>query len=347
MNYREKESFIKSFSLFFVALFSMGAIALWLYHEEQQRFYQLQLLTEMDAFSYVLQGEEFAYAIMNLDKDQPIHELIVKDTEVYALFPWVRNPDNEMVKVTYPHQEYLKYMDAESRKIWMLFLSLGFITVLLSAFFARYTLTPMRRSLLLMENFLKDIIHDLNTPVSSILLNSQLLKRKYTDEEIDRIYISGQTITGLYKNLEVLYRQLPIEQDEVRLDTFLHERIRYFQTLYPSLSLTLEGEREMSISINRDILMRIVDNLLSNACKYNRSNGQVTVRYDQTSIEIIDTGIGIKHLDKVFHRFYKETERGLGMGLHIVKTLADRVGIAIEIESQKGIGTHVTIHFLR
>ncbi|MDD5156603.1 HAMP domain-containing sensor histidine kinase [Sulfurimonas sp.] len=347
MNRRERESFLKSFTIFFVALFSMGSVALWLYHEEQQRFYHLQLLTEMDAFSYALQSKEFSHKILKIDKQQPMHELIVTDNEVYALFPWVKNPDYEMVKISYSYEKYLKYMDAESHKMWMLFAILGLITALLSVFFARYTLLPMRRSLILMEDFLRDIIHDLNTPVSSILLNAQLLKRKYPDEEINRIYISTQTITGLYKNLEVLYRELPIEQEHVSLDTFLYERMRYFQTLFPLLTFKIEGNKKVVITINRDILMRIVDNLLSNACRYNVSSGKVTIRYSENSLYIVDTGVGIKHIDRVFERFYKESERGLGMGLYIVKTLADKVGAEVEIFNNTEAGVTVELLFSR
>jgi len=347
LNRHEKESFVKSFAIFFGALLTISAIALWLYHNEQKRFYDLHILGEMDAFSYSLRGENFSYAILPMDKTATMHTLVVEKGAVYALFPWSENPREKMIKVTYPHEQYLRFMEGEEQKVIIVFMVMMVIIALLAGGFAHYTLSPMRQTIAIMEDFLKDIIHDLNTPITSILLNAQLLKRKYADEEIERIYLSGQTVSGLYKNLEVLYRELPLEQEEVRVDTFLQERRGYFQNLYPSLTLIIERQDEVSVKINRDILMRIIDNLLSNACKYNHPNGQVSIRYDQTSIEIIDTGIGIKHLDKVFHRFYKESERGLGMGLHIVKTLADRVGIAIEIESQKGIGTHVRIHFLR
>ena len=345
LNYREKESFFKSFALFFVALFSMGAVVLGLYHKEQQRFYHLQLLTEMDAFSYMLQGDEFSSTILKMDTHQPIHELIVTDREVYALFPWVKNPDNEMVKVSYPYTHYLNYMNAESDKIGMLLVVLGVITALLSALFARYTLTPMRRSLLVMEDFLKDIIHDLNTPVSSILLNAQLLKRKYSDEEIERIYFGTQTIHALSKNLEALYRDLPLSKESIIVGDFLRERVDYFRHLYPDLTWSVEGEGDAVLQISREWLIRIVDNLLSNAGKYNRREGSVTVRYGQCGFTIVDTGIGIRASKRVFERFYRESDRGLGIGLHIVKTFAEKAGIKVRLESEVGIGTRVELQF--
>lgn len=321
----------------------MGSVALGLYHVEQKRFYQLQLLTEMDAFSYVLSGDEFSHAIYPLDPDAPIHELIVTRSEVYALFPWVKNPSAQMIKVSYPYEAYQNYMETEIQKILLLFGALGVVSIAVSLLFARYTLTPMRRSLLLMEDFLKDIIHDLGTPVSSILLNAQMLKRKHSDEEIERIMLSAQTITGLYKNLEALYRELPMGKETIDLGKFLRQRNDYFQTLYPLIAFSLQGEEGVEVHYNQEVLMRIVDNLLSNAAKYNRPGGEVFVSYDEDTIQIRDTGIGIRAVDKVFERFYKENERGVGMGLHIVKTLAEHEGSRIGIESEEGRGTTVTL----
>lgn len=345
MNYREKESFIKSFALFFVALLTMGTIALGLYHMEQKQFYQLRLLTEMDGFSYVLQGEEFTYAIISRESHHPMHKLIVSDREVYALFPWVKDPDHKSVKVSYPHEQYVSYMQTESRKMWILFAALGGVSALISMLFARYSLTPMRRSLMMMEDFLKDLIHDLNTPVSSILLNAQLLKRKYGDEEIERITLGTQTIHALSKNLEALYRDFPLDQEKIKIGEFLAQRVRYFESLHPELSWSISGVGEACVSINREVLIRVVDNLLSNAGKYNRSNGSVSVQYDECTAIIADTGIGIREPKKVFERFYHESDRGLGIGLHIVKTLSEKTGIKVTLSSEVGVGTKVELRF--
>ena len=84
---------------------------------------------------------------------------------------------------------------------------------------------------------------------------------------------------------------------------------------------------------NEDALRRILDNLLSNACKYNKAQGSVTVRLNVEGFSIVDSGIGIKDRQKVFERFYKEGERGLGIGLHIVKKLCETLGFDISLNS--------------
>lgn len=345
LNPNEKESFFKAFLIFFVYLLGISTLALYLYTNEQERFYHEKMLSTMDAFSYSLTGLEFNYNIIPFSSQEKVHELIITNKEIYALFPLPTNPHAFLIKVMYPYNHYLKAIQWQKQKALILFLIITGISALLSVVFARYSLAPLRKTLGIMEDFLKDIIHDLNTPISSILLNSQLLKRKYNDEEIDRIYISGQTINNLYKNFEVLYRELPIQEDNLIIDIFLRERIRYFQALYPALTFSLNGDLDMTISINQEILMRIVDNLLSNACKYNRKNGRIDIYYNKTSLHIIDTGIGIKNIDKVFNRFYKETQRGLGIGLHIVQTLSQKIGLKVLIQSKDGIGTDVKIVF--
>jgi len=88
-----------------------------------------------------------------------------------------------------------------------------------------------------------------------------------------------------------------------------------------------------------------LDNLLSNAAKYNKTNGSVTVTVRKTKVCIEDTGKGIENVEKVMHRYYKEQERELGLGLHIVQKLISELDIKMQIESQKGLGTTIELDF--
>jgi signal transduction histidine kinase len=105
----------------------------------------------------------------------------------------------------------------------------------------------------------------------------------------------------------------------------------------------------MQITSNEDAITRIVDNLISNAGKYNTSHGSVTLTIDPDvqQLAISDTGKGIHHPEKVFDRFYKEHERGLGIGLHIVKKLCDQLSIPIKVESTLGKGSRFLLDLHR
>lgn len=60
-------------------------------------------------------------------------------------------------------------------------------------------------------------------------------------------------------------------------------------------------------------------------------------------LSIKDSGKGIANPSKIFNRFYKEQERGIGIGLHIVKKLCDELKIGIDVKSELGVGTTFTL----
>ena len=342
MNARERESLLKTFGISFVSLALVSSLVLFFYYKEQKRFFHDRILSEMVAFSYSLEGERFDVDFIDPPKGVAPSTLRVENGEVYALFSLPEG--TKMLKVIEPYGEYAEGIAAQRQKIVVLFFVVMGALLFFSALFALYALHPLRDALRLMEEFLKDIIHDLNTPITAIGLNAQLLKRKYADEEIGRIETSAKTIGSLYKNLEVLNRELPLTPEPVALGAFFEERVAYYKTLYPSLHFVVHGT-EASPVINRDAFTRIVDNLLSNACKYNVAEGRVEIAYDASRVIIRDSGTGIADTQKAFERFYKESDRGLGLGLNIVKKLSDRMGINVELSSQKGVGTICILTF--
>jgi len=107
---------------------------------------------------------------------------------------------------------------------------------------------------------------------------------------------------------------------------------------FKDLEFKVELE-EIVLDTNKAAFTRILDNLLINAAKYNKKNGKVILKLENNMFKIEDTGIGIKNPSKVFERFYKEQERGIGIGLHIVKKLCEELGITIRVDSIVDKGT--------
>ncbi len=101
----------------------------------------------------------------------------------------------------------------------------------------------------------------------------------------------------------------------------------------------------ITIDTEKNSFIRIIDNLVSNASKYNKPKGEVKVVFDASTKTLIirDKGKGIKNPKRVFERFYKEHERGLGIGLHIVEKLCKQLNINIEIKSVLDEGTDVKL----
>jgi signal transduction histidine kinase len=116
------------------------------------------------------------------------------------------------------------------------------------------------------------------------------------------------------------------------------------ERLYPDITFHLE-KSSLVVHANRDALIRIFDNLLSNAAKYNNPQGCVWIDISHTTVAIRDNGKGIKNTAKIFDRFYKEHDRGLGIGLHIVKKLCDAMNIPVNVQSTLREGTLFTLNF--
>jgi signal transduction histidine kinase len=102
--------------------------------------------------------------------------------------------------------------------------------------------------------------------------------------------------------------------------------------------------KKVELKVNPEAFVRIVDNLLSNAGKYNVEGGTVKLTFIDKYLIIEDSGIGIKNPNKVFNRFYRETSRGMGIGLHVVKKLCDALNIGIKVESQLKKGTKFSLN---
>ena len=202
----------------------------------------------------------------------------------------------------------------------------------------------MKEALYLLENFLKDIIHDLNTPATSILLNAKLLRKRGDYEEIERIELCAKGIASLYKNLEFMNPKEIVNKENINVDIVISEKIEILKKIYPNIIFQTDFSN-ISIESNRNGIDRIIDNLLTNACKYNKRNGTVFITTEHNKVIVEDTGIGIKNISKVFQRYYKENEQGLGIGLNIVKQLCDILKITIEIKSIVNKGTKVELVF--
>ena len=119
--------------------------------------------------------------------------------------------------------------------------------------------------------------------------------------------------------------------------------MEYFKKLYPEIVINISGDKFVYKS-DKDAFLRIIDNIISNACKYSSQNSSyIDIVIKKGEIIIKDNGIGIEDTDKVFDRFYKENENGLGIGLNIVKKLCDELNISIDIKSKKDSGTVVKL----
>jgi two-component system heavy metal sensor histidine kinase CusS len=123
--------------------------------------------------------------------------------------------------------------------------------------------------------------------------------------------------------------------------------------------LSVDAPRDSSADLDRTLLQRAIGNLLDNALRYTGPGGEIAIIVRQgerdTTIEVADTGTGIvaRHLPHVFDRLYRadvsraSSSGGLGLGLAIVRSVAELHGGTVGIESEPGRGTRITMTFTR
>lgn len=346
MKKAEKESLFKSFSVFFLSLGFLSAILLYGEYVKLQHDLKESISTEMRLCSYDLKCTQFQFDFVPLKHQKHLYGLHETSQEFYALFPIPKNTTYAL-KLSLSEQQYQSRSDEIKERIFIHTIWALTIITIVSILFSLYALYPLRRALRLTEEFSRDILHDLNTPLSSLRLNVTLLKPVPENEKkIERMSKSIDTIISLGDNLRSYLEEHENIKERIDLYSLLSEKKAIYEKLYPDLFFYISGD-SMIVEAYSDGMKRVFDNLLSNAAKYNRENGEVFIHLDPESMRVIieDTGKGITHPEKAFDRFYKEHDRGLGIGLHIVKKMCDQMKIIVQIETKIGKGTKIILDY--
>ena len=240
------------------------------------------------------------------------------------------------------------------KTILLFMLGAGLFFLILGYYLGRLFVAPMRESIEMMNDFIQDTTHELNTPISTILTNLELIETLHkcnAKEEMQRIEIASKTLSRIYDDLTYLKLNQDYHRDIRPMDIsgLLRERIRYFSAAIEAKKIALQKhiEADVTIKIDRDDAIRLIDNLISNAIKYNKTDGILEIHLDQEELKIKDSGIGIakKELATIYERFKRanKSEGGFGIGLNIVYQVVQTYGYLITVDSKPGIGTEVTI----
>jgi two-component system OmpR family sensor kinase len=230
------------------------------------------------------------------------------------------------------------------------------IMLLIGWYLARLFTRPMRHSIELLDQFIKDTTHELNTPLSAILANIETIDTAQIGEanakRLRRITIAARTVSTLYEDLKFVTLEPNKTTREVRIDmrTLIAGRLEFFAVLIESRRLQLVTDlAEATLTADRRLIERVVDNLISNAIKYNRRGGTIRIRLRPGELAIEDSGVGIaaEALPAIFDRYarFNESEGGFGIGLSIVKRIVDHYGMTIEVESEPGKGTTMILRW--
>ncbi len=222
---------------------------------------------------------------------------------------------------------------------------------------------PIRRSYQQLQRFTADASHELRSPLSAILTNAQVGLMLASDDSrfqpsLENIVDSAKSMGSLVNNLLLLARHqgklAPESFKLLTLNQFLAEIVPQFRVLAQAQDIQLDYEQpEQAIKVwaDPDLLRQVIENLLSNACKYTSTGGSVRLRLvphpGWAVIQVIDTGIGIPEVDLpyIFDRFYRvDTARSLdsggsGLGLAIAQQIVQAHSGHLHVKSVVGQGS--------
>jgi two-component system OmpR family sensor kinase len=212
-------------------------------------------------------------------------------------------------------------------------------------FLAKLFIKPIQLKRIQLDNFIKDSTHELNTPVTALMLsvNSPMLN---SPKNLERIRLSASRISEIHKDLSYLLLNNQIKSDKsILLNEIIKKQLSYLGALAEQkrVKLSVEYLADLYFAIDEDSFIRLINNLVSNAIKYNKIGGSVDIVIDKNSITISDTGIGIPLQDQkeIYNRFYRATNQvgGFGLGLNIVYNIVKAYGSGIEMSSELNKGT--------
>jgi heavy metal sensor kinase len=217
-----------------------------------------------------------------------------------------------------------------------------------------------------MRQFSADASHELQTPLTilkgemEVALRSQRNAEQYQRvlrsglEEIDRI---SHLVDGLLLLARADAGVLRLDLRPVDLKELLQEIYEQMKVVADDRSVSLHPSLLETVSVqgDREHLRRLLLNLVDNAIKYTPAGGEVTLSLqsdkDWASLKISDTGIGLSKDEqaRIFSRFHRATEarsrdeKGVGLGLSIVRSIAEAHGGRIQVESIHGQGSTFTV----
>ena len=279
-------------------------------------------------------------------KNDKIH--FIKEPESYYLgskYVVIEIPDDNI------WFENIKY------KMIISFFCAFLFMIFIGYFISKLFLKPMRDALHLLDRFIKDTTHELNTPVTAIITNIETIDKSLLDDKtlrkINRIEIGAKTISNIYEDLTfvTLNNQIISNNENINLSNILRQRVDFFLSIANMKKIRFETNIKDNVFIFCDIkkISKLIDNLLSNAIKYNKNSGFIKVVLAKNSMIIEDSGKGMssENLENLFDRYqrFDKSVGGFGIGLNIVSLIAKEYDFKIDVTSQLGVGTKVKVRW--
>ncbi|WP_128980635.1 sensor histidine kinase [Halarcobacter ebronensis] len=376
----EKSTFIRFFSLYLGgSLLLMLLVAVLYYQKEKKLYFDLAKTKMQNVVSNI--SAQIIYAHMS-SSDLDLSQFLKSDTYKISFYGKDKKmflgnlednidfskdiilKDKNFIlvdKSTYGHlniyyiaiKENLYFKRVQNLKVEIIifFFIIYFIISIIGFFLAKLFLNPIKDERERLNNFIKDTTHELNTPISAILMSTE--DSHLTEKQIKRVKLAAQKISEVYKDLTYIFLEDRPNETKAKLHNLkelINSQIEYFEALAEKKKVIITTKVEDSFfTIDENDFIRLFNNLLSNAIKYNKQKGSINIELTNNTLTISDSGIGIEQdkLKDIFSRYFRATNLsgGFGIGLNIVKNICTKYSIKIDVTSQINQGTTFTLKF--
>jgi two-component system OmpR family sensor kinase len=376
----EKRSLLRFLLIYLTSTFILFSIASWLFYisgkhqildrQNQSLKYEAEHLQSQIRALHHSNAEKLIYpsdthsrsAIYDIDKNYifgtflkpPLLDHLDDEGELYYL---------THVEPYFLGAAYLlivKNIDFEpieqlQKNILLFMIIAGIVFSVLGYYLGRLFVAPMRDSLKQMNRFIQDTTHELNTPISTILTNIEMIetfgKHEENSRELKRIEIASKTLSRIYDDLTYLNlnHQYHRHITMLNMSRLVEERVVYFAAMaeVKLLEVVIDIKTDVILQMDKNDAIRLIDNLISNAIKYNKPGGVLSIKLTRHLFAVKDTGIGIKKEDMsmIIQRFKRanNSEGGFGIGLDIVNQVVNSYDFKLQINSRENEGTEVII----
>ena len=373
----EKKSFFSFLALYLGSSFILMLIALFFYYQNEKTLYLDLVKSNMQNIVSKVSNEIIISHMLDVEFDKNIYlntqdyKISFYDKDKNLLFG---NLDEKLnfEQNFYNDEEKLIIVDSSTvghlgiwyialkdnslkekisnlkLNIFLIFLIFYTIIAIVSWSLAKLFLKPIKNERERLNNFIKDTTHELNTPISAIIMSCE--DDNLTKKQLDRIKFSAKRVSEIYKDLTYIFLG-NIEKkslDKIDLSKVIKEEIINFEPMIARKRLKINlNIEELFYEINKDDFIRLFNNLFSNAIKYNKTDGNIDIILQNSELIIKDSGIGISKdkIKDIFNRYYRATNQsgGFGLGLNIVNMICKTYNIKIDVQSSENIGSTFTL----
>ncbi|AII14868.1 two-component system sensor histidine kinase [Campylobacter iguaniorum] len=211
-----------------------------------------------------------------------------------------------------------------------------FISVI-AYFIVKLSYLPLLRQIKTLNNFITDTTHEINTPLSVILMSVEMFE-KNPQKYLENIKIASKTLSNLYNDLALNLKSEPNQLKNINVKDVVLESVKIFEMSATNKNIKFNLNLE-DIKLNSDQikLKKIIDNLISNAVKYSFKDKTIDISLNAKNFQITNYGETIKkeNLSKIYDKFRRfDTQNGgFGIGLSLVKRYCDELGFDISCQS--------------